>query len=546
MNCIKCHRENRDGAKFCLFCGEKLETNDFIQQRISIPAQPDAYDAALTDYNNTQHREESHPSTNRSNTANLSIDSSNSVCPSCGSVLRSGSKFCLKCGHKIDVVDSDTTLDNSQSFDVKIPSDVFSAANSTELNIQDAFPAVSPRQQASFVSGNASMGSSESVRTSPAETVRKTPPVQAQSKETSPKSEIKNKAKASSPKGSNSKRDKTIVGIAIAVIFVSIIALVLIITDAFKPNPPVESDPIINTEQYPASDSNEQPYVDEYNDYNDAPENTEEVPYELRQYQQGLKKENRNYRIDLQEDDWNINYRSSPQVIRQGEPGFNIIGVLRSGTVIYVEYIYNDTWAVFQLDNRYVFASLYASNDSSQRLLMKPTTADPSDTMGLSTERVTETTSNKQQSISQIVGTYKGQYVAGQGLTGLTLSIYKTSDVLQNRSVLQEYADVATYYSQNSEGIPQKEYTEEDIENIVRQHAGEYIAFFSFYPLASNPDVEDGLYTMSVNYDSAAERYSLAGESWIQRDSYTFVNLNDVYVENGEMFGSYDLHMIKQ
>ena len=97
-------------------------------------------------------------------------------------------------------------------------------------------------------------------------------------------------------------------------------------------------------------------------------------PTELQSYRSGLKRENRFYKIELKEDDWNINYRSSPQVIekKKGEPGSNILGVLRSGTVVYVEYIYNGTWAVFQVDNRYVFASVYAANDPSQRTLMHP------------------------------------------------------------------------------------------------------------------------------------------------------------------------------
>mgnify|MGYP002435451249 FL=1 len=148
--------------------------------------------------------------------------------------------------------------------------------------------------------------------------------------------------------------------------------------------------------------------------------------------------------------------------------------------------------------------------------------------------------------ISQIVGTYKGQYTAAQGDTGLTLSIYKTSDVVKSQTIQQRLADIATECSNNSEGIPQKEYNSEEIKSIVQQHSGEYIAFFYYYPLSSNLDVEDGLYTMSVDYDPSTGYFSLIGETWIQRETYVFVDFNNVYVENGEMFGTWDLDVVKQ
>lgn len=148
--------------------------------------------------------------------------------------------------------------------------------------------------------------------------------------------------------------------------------------------------------------------------------------------------------------------------------------------------------------------------------------------------------------ISQIVGTYKGQYTAVQGDTGLTLSIYKTSDVVKSQTIQQRLADIATECSNNSEGIPQKEYNSEEIKSIVQQHSGEYIAFFYYYPLSSNPDVEDGLYTMSVDYDPSTGYFSLIGETWIQRETYVFADFNNVYVENGEMFGTWDLDVVKQ
>ena len=112
--------------------------------------------------------------------------------------------------------------------------------------------------------------------------------------------------------------------------------------------------------------------------YATAPENTTEyrgdgsLPSELIRYESGLREEGRTYRISLKEDDWNINYRSSPQLKKKGESGYNVLGKLKSGTEIYVEYIYDETWAVFYKDGEYVFASIYASNDSSQNKLMYP------------------------------------------------------------------------------------------------------------------------------------------------------------------------------
>lgn len=96
------------------------------------------------------------------------------------------------------------------------------------------------------------------------------------------------------------------------------------------------------------------------------------IPEPLRQYASGLRVENRAYLVSLQESNWNINYRSSPQLIKKGEYPSNILGVIKSGSRVYVEYIYNDTWAVFQWDGRYVFASIYSSNDPTQRELMLP------------------------------------------------------------------------------------------------------------------------------------------------------------------------------
>ena len=95
------------------------------------------------------------------------------------------------------------------------------------------------------------------------------------------------------------------------------------------------------------------------------------IPAELQQYKANLSEEGKTYRITLQEDDWYINYRSSPKLIDINTTPNNILGKLKHGSQIYVEYIYNGTWAVFYKDGRYVFSSLYASNDPSKNRLME-------------------------------------------------------------------------------------------------------------------------------------------------------------------------------
>lgn len=95
------------------------------------------------------------------------------------------------------------------------------------------------------------------------------------------------------------------------------------------------------------------------------------IPAELQKYANGLAYEGKTYRITLQEDDWYINYRSSPHLIDKDKADNNILGKMKHGSEIYVEYIYNGTWAVFYKDGRYVFSSLYASNNPSLNRLME-------------------------------------------------------------------------------------------------------------------------------------------------------------------------------
>lgn len=91
----------------------------------------------------------------------------------------------------------------------------------------------------------------------------------------------------------------------------------------------------------------------------------------MQKYANGLVYEGKTYRITLNKDDWYINYRSSPQLIDKDKAGNNILGKMKHGSEIYVEYIYNGTWAVFYKDGRYVFSSLYVSNNPSLNRLME-------------------------------------------------------------------------------------------------------------------------------------------------------------------------------
>ncbi|MBO4894772.1 MAG: zinc ribbon domain-containing protein [Clostridia bacterium] len=97
------------------------------------------------------------------------------------------------------------------------------------------------------------------------------------------------------------------------------------------------------------------------------------LPYELRVYSDGLAETGMYYRVTLKYKDSELNYRTSPQLIAKGSAGSNIAGKLKNGEVIVVEYIYNNTWAVFKRDGRYVFVSIYNRNDPSDYSVLQPT-----------------------------------------------------------------------------------------------------------------------------------------------------------------------------
>lgn len=118
-------------------------------------------------------------------------------------------------------------------------------------------------------------------------------------------------------------------------------------------------------EEYGDSNYDEQtePYNYESND--EANSSEEHFPDELYDYKDDLIEVNKNYQVQLSYDDWYINIRSSPEFINIEQTENNIMGKMQSGTIVFVEYIYNQKWIVFNYDGVYAFASIYEKNDSS-------------------------------------------------------------------------------------------------------------------------------------------------------------------------------------
>jgi hypothetical protein len=87
-----------------------------------------------------------------------------------------------------------------------------------------------------------------------------------------------------------------------------------------------------------------------------------------------------------------------------------------------------------------------------------------------------------QISESDLVGVWKGSYIAGQGETALMLSVY--------------------------------------------EERGAYIAIFDFYNLPGKSNSREGKYYMQVSYNKSREKFYLKGIEWIERPSgYGFADL---------------------
>jgi len=158
-------------------------------------------------------------------------------------------------------------------------------------------------------------------------------------------------------------------------------------------------------------------------------------------------------------------------------------------------------------------------------------------------------TDTQKQNIENILGVYDGSYTATQGITGLTLSIYKTNDLLNDDVLLKKYADVASSCGVSASNGGTKVFTVEDIKFVISQHTDDYIALFNFFPMVDedgvgpNPNVEEGLYTMTVSYNESTGKFDFIGSQWIQHDTYVFADLKNVVltddVLSGDVYGEY-------
>ena len=86
------------------------------------------------------------------------------------------------------------------------------------------------------------------------------------------------------------------------------------------------------------------------------------------------------------------------------------------------------------------------------------------------------------QEYKELIGTYKGSYFAGQGETGLTLTVYMEDEQCK--------------------------------------------ALFDFYNLPGQNNAQSGKYYMDVVYDETSDTYSFNATEWIEKPStYVFINL---------------------
>ena len=152
-------------------------------------------------------------------------------------------------------------------------------------------------------------------------------------------------------------------------------------------------------------------------------------------------------------------------------------------------------------------------------------------------------TDSEKEHIEELIGTYYGTYTANQGITGLTLFIFRTEDLLQDDETMISLADIATYSCKDSEGNPKQYFTEDSIRKVVLNHTEDYIAFFNYYPklnaegVGPNPNVEQGLFTMTVSYNESANNFNFIKDQWIQHDTYEMVDLKNVTFDKDILSG---------
>jgi uncharacterized protein (TIGR02145 family) len=133
--------------------------------------------------------------------------------------------------------------------------------------------------------------------------------------------------------------------------------------------------------------------------------------------------------------------------------------------------------------------------------------ADPEANLNPDPDEDTDTEPDEESDASnRLVGVWEGSYVASQGETGLTLTVYK--------------------------------------------EGGNYKAIFDFYNLPGETNAAEGKYYMTVSYDESTKKYYLEGYEWIVQPGYAFVDLEgtitgDVFSGNvvawGRIYGPFQV-----
>ncbi|MDR2580567.1 MAG: hypothetical protein LBC85_06200 [Fibromonadaceae bacterium] len=109
---------------------------------------------------------------------------------------------------------------------------------------------------------------------------------------------------------------------------------------------------------------------------------------------------------------------------------------------------------------------------------------------------------NSEEFLRKLVGVWEGSYSAGQGETGLTLTVF--------------------------------------------EEGGNFKATFDFYNLPSKNNAANGKYYMNVSYNTSTKRYSLIGYEWIKRPrNYGFADLEGTLTGNVFSGSTYDFRVIR-
>jgi TolB-like protein len=133
------------------------------------------------------------------------------------------------------------------------------------------------------------------------------------------------------------------------------------------------------------------------------------------------------------------------------------------------------------------------ANDNRVRALLasgkSPNNRNVNNNVRPATSQTTVEQTPKQVSVKDLVGIWKGSYVAGQGETALILTVY--------------------------------------------EERGAVIATFDFFNLPGKRNFAEGKYYMEVTYNQGREKFYLKGTQWIERPSgYGFADLEGTITGN--------------